>query len=41
MGIIKKLEEKRNIGAHRSPNIYVFNKEFYQKALDEGLVLTL
>jgi len=41
MGIIKKLEEKRNIGAHRSPNLYVFNKEFYQNALNEGLVLTL
>lgn len=41
MGIIKKLEEKRNIGAHRAPNLYVFDKEFYLKALDEGLVLIL
>ena len=39
-GIIKKLDEKRNIGAHRSPNLYVFNKEIYQKMLNEGLVLT-
>ena len=39
-GIIKKLDEKRNIGAHRSPNLYVFNKEIYQKTLQEGLVIT-
>ena len=29
-GIIKKLDEKRNIGAHRSPYLYVFDKENYQ-----------
>jgi 8-oxo-dGTP diphosphatase len=39
-GIIKKLDEKRNIGAHRSPTLYVFNKKNYQKTLDEGLVIT-
>ncbi len=40
-GIIRKLDEKRNIGAHRSPNLYVFDEKFYKEALSEGLVLTL
>jgi ADP-ribose pyrophosphatase YjhB (NUDIX family) len=40
-GIIIKLNEKRNIGAHCSPGLYVFNKEIYQKTSQEGLVLTL
>jgi ADP-ribose pyrophosphatase YjhB (NUDIX family) len=39
-GIINKLDEKRNIGAHRSPNLYVFNKEKYKNKLDEGLFMT-
>jgi ADP-ribose pyrophosphatase YjhB (NUDIX family) len=39
-GIIKKLDEKKNIGAHRSPYLYVFNKETFQKKLHEGLVMT-
>jgi len=38
---IRKLDGKRKIGAHRSPNLHVFNKEYYQKALKEGLVVTL
>ena len=38
--IIKKLDEKRNIGPHRSPYLYIFNKEIYQKTLNEGLVIT-
>jgi len=38
--LIKKLDEKRHIGAHRSPHLYSFDKEKYQLALKEGLVLS-
>jgi 8-oxo-dGTP diphosphatase len=38
--IIKRLDEKRNIGAHRSPYLYVFNEENYRKELIEGFVMT-
>ncbi|MBN1185757.1 MAG: NUDIX hydrolase [Bacteroidales bacterium] len=40
-GIITKLNEKRNIGAHRSPYLYVYNQELYIKALQEGMALFL
>jgi len=39
LGLIVKLEEKKRIGAHRSPTYYKFNDEVYEKALREGLVL--
>jgi len=39
MGIIVKLDEKKSIGAHRSPTYYKFDEESYEKALQEGLVL--
>jgi ADP-ribose pyrophosphatase YjhB (NUDIX family) len=39
LGVIKKLNEKKNIGAHRSPTFYKFNDRIYEKALKEGLVL--
>jgi ADP-ribose pyrophosphatase YjhB (NUDIX family) len=39
LGLIVKLDEKRKIGAHRSPTYYKFDEESYQKALTEGLVL--
>jgi 8-oxo-dGTP diphosphatase len=39
LGLIVKLDEKRNIGAHRSPAYYKFDEESYEKALQEGLVL--
>jgi ADP-ribose pyrophosphatase YjhB (NUDIX family) len=39
LGIISKLDEKRHIGAHRSPTYYQFNDEVYENALVEGLVL--
>ncbi|MFI5161724.1 MAG: hypothetical protein ACHQHN_10635 [Sphingobacteriales bacterium] len=39
LGLITKLDEKRNIGAHRSPAYYQFNEETYENALKEGLVL--
>lgn len=38
-GIITKLEEKKNIGAHRSPYLYVFNEKSYKKALEDGITL--
>lgn len=31
LGIIKKLDEKRNIGQHRSPFLYSLNKDNYQE----------
>jgi hypothetical protein len=40
LGLIKKLNEKRRIGAHRSPHLYTFDKANYEKALEEGLVLS-
>lgn len=40
LGLLKKLDEKRSIGAHRSPYLYQFDKEAYDKALKEGLALS-
>ena len=40
LGLLQKLEEKRNIGAHRSPHLYQFDKEKYGQALRDGLVLS-
>jgi ADP-ribose pyrophosphatase YjhB (NUDIX family) len=39
LGLLVKLDEKKSIGAHRSPTFYKFNTEVYDKALKEGLVL--
>jgi 8-oxo-dGTP diphosphatase len=39
LGLIEKTNEKRHIGAHRSPTFYKFNEKAYKKALQEGLVL--
>jgi 8-oxo-dGTP diphosphatase len=39
LDLISKLDEKRKIGAHRSPAYYKFNEEVYEDALVEGLVL--
>jgi 8-oxo-dGTP diphosphatase len=39
LGIIKKLDEQRSIGAHRSPFLYRFDKRKYDRALKEGIVL--
>lgn len=39
IGLIEKLDEKKSIGAHRSPTFYRFNDERYEEALKEGLVL--
>ena len=36
-GIITKLEEQRNIGAHRAPYLYAFNEEKYIEALKNGI----
>jgi 8-oxo-dGTP diphosphatase len=40
LGLLKKLDEKRSIGAHRSPHLYRFDKVRYEEALGEGLVLS-
>jgi 8-oxo-dGTP diphosphatase len=37
--IIKKLNETRNIGAHRSPFLYKFDKKKYDAALNDGMFL--
>lgn len=39
LGLIVKLDEKRKIGAHRSPAYYKFDEETYENALRDGLVL--
>jgi ADP-ribose pyrophosphatase YjhB (NUDIX family) len=39
LGIIKKLNEQRNIGAHRSPFLYRFDKRKYDEALKNGIVI--
>ena len=39
LGLIVKLDEKKSIGAHRSPAYYKFDKDIYKKALKQGLVL--
>ncbi|WP_026713714.1 NUDIX hydrolase [Flavobacterium daejeonense] len=41
MGIIVKLDEKRNIGQHRSPYLYRFHQDNYLNALSEGIVHAL
>ena len=40
LGIIKKLDERRSIGAHRSPYLYQFERETYEDALKQGIVHT-
>ncbi len=39
LGIIKRLEEQRNIGPHRAPYLYKFDKRKYDDALKHGVVL--
>jgi len=39
LGLIVKTNEKRSIGAHRSPAYYKFDKRMYHEALKDGLVL--
>ena len=40
MGLINKLNEKRNIGPHRAPFLYSFNKKKYSRALQLGVTLS-
>lgn len=40
LGLINKLNEKRNIGPHRAPFLYTFNKKKYTKALKLGVALS-
>jgi ADP-ribose pyrophosphatase YjhB (NUDIX family) len=35
--ILKKLDERRNIGAHRAPTLYSFDRQRYAEVLKEGL----
>ncbi len=40
LGLLNKLDEKRSIGAHRSPHLYTFDRERYEQALKDGVVLS-
>ena len=40
LGLIKKLDEQRAIGPHRSPYLYQFEKDAYEDALKQGIVHT-
>ncbi|WAC12701.1 NUDIX hydrolase [Dyadobacter pollutisoli] len=40
LGLIKRLSERRSIGAHRSPYLYQFEKEVYEHALTQGIIHT-
>jgi 8-oxo-dGTP diphosphatase len=40
-GLITKLSERRYIGPHRSPFLYVFNRVKYDEALKHGMVLAI
>lgn len=40
LGLIRKLDERRAIGAHRSPFLHKFERENYEQALQEGIVHT-
>lgn len=37
LGILRKLNEQRRGGAHKSPDLYSFDEENYKKALENGL----
>ena len=37
IGILKKLDEKRKGGAHKAPDLYIFDQENYFKALESGI----
>jgi len=41
IGLIKKLDEHRNIGAHRSPYLYTFNKEKYDQLIQEEEIIVI
>ena len=41
LDIIKKLDQKKHIGGHRSPSLYKFNKRNYDKAIKNGVALAL
>lgn len=37
LNVLKKLDEQKYVGAHRSPDLYSFDLENYEKALENGL----
>lgn len=39
LGLVRQLDEQRKIGPHRSPFLYEFDLQNYQRALEEGAVL--
>lgn len=38
LGILKKLDEQRKGGAHKAPDLYSFDEEIYNQALENGLI---
>ncbi|MGC3945511.1 MAG: NUDIX domain-containing protein [Chryseolinea sp.] len=40
LGLVKRLDEQRSIGAHRSPFLYQFEMKAYREALKQGIVHT-
>jgi 8-oxo-dGTP diphosphatase len=40
LGLLTRLNEKRNIGPHRAPYLYRFNNKKYSKALELGMTLS-
>jgi hypothetical protein len=40
LGLITKLNEKRNIGPHKAPFLYTFNNKKYKRALELGVTLS-
>jgi len=41
MGLLVKLDEQRNIGAHRSPFLYTFNKDRYDQLIRNEEIIVL
>lgn len=37
IGILKKLDEQRKGGAHKAPDLYIFNQENYFRTLESGI----
>lgn len=41
LGLIIKLDERKNIGAHRSPFLYFFNKKRYDQIIEENEIIVI
>ena len=41
IGLIEKLNEKKNIGGHRSPFLYRFNEKRYCEIIENGELIVI